>query len=103
MFSLISGFWSLLFAKPNINVLIIGLDHAGKTTTLERIKVSPSVFLLHSFQSIADIVLPPNSIGKAGQSEQHPNRKNPANNRHEFGKNTVLRQPSNHMGPGWTD
>jgi ADP-ribosylation factor related protein 1 len=28
----------MLFAKPNIHVLIIGLDHAGKTTILEKIK-----------------------------------------------------------------
>lgn len=37
-FSLLSGFWKYLFTKPKINVLIIGLDHAGKTTILERIK-----------------------------------------------------------------
>ena len=38
MFSLISGFWQYLFTRPNLHVLIIGLDHAGKTTILERIK-----------------------------------------------------------------
>jgi len=38
MFSLFSGFWNYLFSKPNVHVLIIGLDHAGKTTILERIK-----------------------------------------------------------------
>lgn len=37
-FSLISGFLQYLFAKPKVNVLLIGLDHAGKTTLLERIK-----------------------------------------------------------------
>ena len=38
MFSLIAGFWKLLFDRPNLHVLIIGLDHAGKTTILEQIK-----------------------------------------------------------------
>lgn len=37
-FSLISGFLQYLFKKPKVNVLLIGLDHAGKTTLLERIK-----------------------------------------------------------------
>lgn len=37
-FSLISGFLQYLFAKPKVNLLLIGLDHAGKTTLLERIK-----------------------------------------------------------------
>eukprot|EP01036_Dinobryon_divergens_P023315 gene23315-31645_t len=37
-FSLISGFWRYCFTKPNVHVLIIGLDYAGKTTTLEKIK-----------------------------------------------------------------
>jgi ADP-ribosylation factor related protein 1 len=38
MISLISGFWDYFFRKPNIKVLIIGLDHAGKTTLLEKMK-----------------------------------------------------------------
>ena len=38
MFSLLAGFWQYLFARPNIHVLIIGLDYAGKTTLLEKIK-----------------------------------------------------------------
>jgi len=38
MFSLLSGFWNYLFTKPNLHVLIIGIDHAGKTTILEKIK-----------------------------------------------------------------
>ena len=37
-FSLLSGFLHYLFAKPKVNILLIGLDHAGKTTLLERIK-----------------------------------------------------------------
>jgi len=37
-FSLIQGFLQYLFAKPKVNILLIGLDHAGKTTLLERIK-----------------------------------------------------------------
>lgn len=37
-FSLMSGLWQCLFKKPKVNILIIGLDHAGKTTLLERIK-----------------------------------------------------------------
>ena len=38
MFSLIFGFYNLLFSKPDIHVLVIGLDHAGKSTLLEHIK-----------------------------------------------------------------
>ena len=38
MFSLIFGFYDLLFRKPDIHVLVIGLDHAGKSTLLEHIK-----------------------------------------------------------------
>eukprot|EP01039_Chlorochromonas_danica_P008889 gene8889-9808_t len=38
MFSLLSGLWQYIFSKPKIHVLIVGLDHAGKTTLLERIK-----------------------------------------------------------------
>jgi len=40
MFSLISGFLQYLFAKPKLHVLVIGLDYAGKTTLLEKIKGS---------------------------------------------------------------
>ena len=31
MFSLMYGFWKLLFSKTEFHVLIVGLDHAGKT------------------------------------------------------------------------
>lgn len=38
MFSLLAGFWTLLFSRPNIHILLIGIDYAGKTTLLEKIK-----------------------------------------------------------------
>lgn len=38
MLSLIAGFWNQIFDKPSLHVLVIGLDHAGKTTILEKIK-----------------------------------------------------------------
>jgi ADP-ribosylation factor related protein 1 len=37
-FSLMAGFWQMLFTRPSLHVLLIGLDHAGKTTFLEKIK-----------------------------------------------------------------
>eukprot|EP00898_Chlorokybus_atmophyticus_P006876 jgi/Chlat1/718/Chrsp104S01199 len=40
MFELLYGLWSLLFKKAEFHVLILGLDHAGKTTLLEKIKSS---------------------------------------------------------------
>lgn len=38
MFSLLSGFLTWLFQKPELHILIVGLDHAGKTTFLEQMK-----------------------------------------------------------------
>jgi len=38
MFSLLFGFWQYLFKKAEYYVLILGLDHAGKTTLLEQMK-----------------------------------------------------------------
>jgi ADP-ribosylation factor related protein 1 len=38
MFSLIVGFWRLLFRKTEFHVLILGVDGAGKTSMLEQIK-----------------------------------------------------------------
>lgn len=38
MFSLLHGFWHYFFDKPVLHILVIGLDHAGKSSLLERIK-----------------------------------------------------------------
>jgi len=38
MFSLMYGFWKILFRKTEFHILIVGLDHAGKTSLLERLK-----------------------------------------------------------------
>ena len=38
MFSLFKGWWSYMFSKTELHVLIIGLDYAGKTTLLEQLK-----------------------------------------------------------------
>ncbi|CAM9277281.1 unnamed protein product, partial [Ectocarpus fasciculatus] len=51
-FSLIQGFWNYFFASVRVNILIIGVDNAGKTTLLERIKT----------QFGASHGLPPNKI-----------------------------------------
>lgn len=38
MFGLLHGLYHHLFAKVELNILILGLDHAGKTTLLEQMK-----------------------------------------------------------------
>ena len=38
MFSLLAGFWQALFRKVEFQVLILGLDGAGKTSALEQMK-----------------------------------------------------------------
>jgi hypothetical protein len=35
-FSLISGLWQYWFSRPEVHVLIIGLDNAGKTVRIAR-------------------------------------------------------------------
>ena len=32
------GFWRLLFKRAELQVLILGVDHAGKTSVLEQMK-----------------------------------------------------------------
>lgn len=38
MYTLLSGLWRYIFQKNEYNILIVGLDNAGKTTLLEQIK-----------------------------------------------------------------
>ncbi|XP_058103898.1 uncharacterized protein LOC131247942 [Magnolia sinica] len=38
MFSLFYGLWNYLFSKTEFHVLILGIDKAGKTTLLEKLK-----------------------------------------------------------------
>ena len=40
MFSLVSGVYQSYFAPPKLSILIIGIDGSGKTSLLERIKVT---------------------------------------------------------------
>ena len=42
MFSLLEGLYHYLFDKPNLHILVIGLDHAGKSSLLERVKTKYS-------------------------------------------------------------
>ncbi|CAN6454316.1 unnamed protein product [Victoria cruziana] len=42
MFSLIYGLWKYLFSKTEFHVLILGIDKAGKTTLLEKLKATYS-------------------------------------------------------------
>lgn len=39
MYTLLSGLWKYMFQKEEYNVLILGLDNAGKTTYLEQTKM----------------------------------------------------------------
>ncbi|VDI72973.1 Hypothetical predicted protein, partial [Mytilus galloprovincialis] len=38
MYTLLSGYWKYFFQKEEYNVLILGLDNAGKSTYLEQSK-----------------------------------------------------------------
>uniref|UniRef100_A0A7C9CUX8 Uncharacterized protein n=1 Tax=Opuntia streptacantha TaxID=393608 RepID=A0A7C9CUX8_OPUST len=38
MFSLMYGFWKYMFSKTEFHVLILGIDKAGKTSLLEKLK-----------------------------------------------------------------
>ncbi|KMT01498.1 hypothetical protein BVRB_9g215040 [Beta vulgaris subsp. vulgaris] len=38
MFSLMYGFWNYMFSKTEFHVLILGIDKAGKTSLLEKLK-----------------------------------------------------------------
>ncbi|KAF3792645.1 ADP-ribosylation factor-related protein 1 [Nymphaea thermarum] len=42
MFSLLYGLWKFLFSKTEFHVLILGIDKAGKTTLLEKLKATYS-------------------------------------------------------------
>jgi len=54
MFSLIAGFWRMLFAKVQYQVLILGLDDSGKTTLLEHLR-----HLYSGSPSPRDLKIPP--------------------------------------------
>ncbi|WZZ39396.1 hypothetical protein YC2023_035655 [Brassica napus] len=43
MFSLMHGLWSYMFSKTEFHVLILGIDKAGKTTFLEKLKTIYSI------------------------------------------------------------
>ena len=38
MFSLLYGFWEYIFRKEEFRILVVGIDKAGKTTLLEKLK-----------------------------------------------------------------
>nr|GFB62602.1 ADP-ribosylation factor-related protein 1 [Tanacetum cinerariifolium] len=42
MFSLFYGLWKYLVSKTEFHVLILGIDKAGKTTLLEKLKTQYS-------------------------------------------------------------
>ena len=46
MFSLLYGLWEYLVRKEELRLLILGLDKAGKTTLLEKLKVGAVTLLL---------------------------------------------------------
>ena len=48
MFSLLYGLWEYVFRKEELRALILGLDKAGKTTLLEKLKVLQEFTLMKS-------------------------------------------------------
>ena len=69
MFSLLSGLWQYLFSKTEVQVLIIGLDNAGKTTVLERLK---NIFL--KTPEISAELIPPTIGMNLGKMEISGNK-----------------------------
>ena len=52
MYELASGIYQSYFAPPKLNILIVGIDGAGKTALLERIKVTTIVTKLDNIDDV---------------------------------------------------
>lgn len=73
MFSLLYGLWKILWTKAQYNVLIIGLDNAGKTTMLEQMRVMYSN--LPGTRSVGDMKIPPTVGLNIGRFDANRNSK----------------------------
>mmetsp|Transcript_514 Transcript_514/g.1043 ORF Transcript_514/g.1043 Transcript_514/m.1043 type:complete len:534 (+) Transcript_514:208-1809(+) len=67
MFSLASGIYQSYFAPPKLSILIIGLDGAGKTSLLERVKVTDIQTQLDVTKTPASYVKGAVALGGAGR------------------------------------
>ena len=83
MFSLLMGFWHYLFDKTHVQVLIIGLDHAGKTVGRHNPPrfVAPSHALL-LLPDAAGAILFPLRCARRENAYRHPYKRAVTSLRH---------------------
>jgi hypothetical protein len=83
MFSLFHGLWQYLFRKPDVHILIIGLDHAGKTVEANKIfqYMFSRLTLPSNISAFADVV-GENKIN-IWKARRHSTREDTSNGGHE--------------------
>mmetsp|Transcript_25239 Transcript_25239/g.29213 ORF Transcript_25239/g.29213 Transcript_25239/m.29213 type:complete len:520 (+) Transcript_25239:38-1597(+) len=113
MFTLASGFYENYLIPPEVSLLIIGLDNAGKTSLLERLKVTDfkSDFKEVSGKRIRIVKGDRDNGSMSQHSHTHSQNKNDSNqrigelngNQNSTNNNTIKASESNRNGHGHYD